>query len=485
MAEEGKKISFGFAKSLKKPALKSIVPQEQKKIDYIECLDEKNIKVIGKEEKKDEPLIIPLLGSKTWHDRIVNKIDADIFEPKAIKEEPVDIKQEELPELTNGNTLSKDSVVIKQESGENNENEVTLEEQAAKEIIEELKSNEKQQTKTNSLTLPVVEDQSLRGKEQSSLEDYEKIPVDAFGVAMLRGMGWQPGKGIGKNEKLVAAVIPELRPKGMGLGADKVTSQKNSKDSKKPDEELKIEKGTFVKIIAGKQSNNYGQIEGFDDDAGRLIIKLALGGNSISVNEFMVQPVTKSEYSKNAKVLNTKKYEEYKDKESKELKHKAVKKKRSSSEHSESSDDDDRPNVDGKRKKSTKQEKDKHNKIDDKKSKSRKRYSESVSDDDGTSDHGKKKKKDRSRSSSSDSHELKKAKKSKKSKKHKKQDSSPERASKKHKKKEDQDLDLPTNDNTFRECTLLFYFRDELYNFVYTHFVIKLIFTKLYFLSYP
>ena len=69
-------------------------------------------------------------------------------------------------------------------------------------------------------------------------------------------------------------------------------------------DEVKIEKGTFVKIIAGKQSNNYGQIEGFDDDAGRLIIKLALGGNIISVNEFMVQPVTKPEYSKNSKVLS-------------------------------------------------------------------------------------------------------------------------------------------------------------------------------------
>lgn len=36
---------------------------------------------------------------------------------------------------------------------------------------------------------------------QSTVEDYEKIPVDAFGLAMLRGMGWKPGKGIGKNEK--------------------------------------------------------------------------------------------------------------------------------------------------------------------------------------------------------------------------------------------------------------------------------------------
>ncbi|OIF91483.1 hypothetical protein A7N06_19575 [Acinetobacter baumannii] len=88
----------------------------------------------------------------------------------------------------------------------------------------------------------------------------------------------------------------------MGLGADKVALQKKNTDSKKEEKEVKIEKGTFVKIIAGKQSNNYGQIEGFDDDAGRLIIKLALGGNIISVNEFMVQPVTKSEYSKNSKV---------------------------------------------------------------------------------------------------------------------------------------------------------------------------------------
>ena len=47
MAEEGKKISFGFAKSIKKPVLQNAIPQEKKKVDYIECLDEKGIKVIG------------------------------------------------------------------------------------------------------------------------------------------------------------------------------------------------------------------------------------------------------------------------------------------------------------------------------------------------------------------------------------------------------------------------------------------------------
>uniref|UniRef100_V9IKB6 G patch domain and KOW motifs-containing protein n=1 Tax=Apis cerana TaxID=7461 RepID=V9IKB6_APICE len=274
MAEEGKKVSFGFAKSIKKPVLKNIVPQEEKKVDYIECLDEKNIKVIGEEEKKDEPLVIPLLGSKTWHDRIINHIDADIFEPKENKEkiEDVNINKEVKSKLSNGNASPQ--IITKEPEQLVDNKVVTLEEQAAKEIIEELKSKEQQETKTNDFTLPLVEDQSLRGQEQSTLEDYERIPVDVYGFAMLRGMGWQPGKGIGRNEKIVSAVIPELRPKGMGLGADKVTQQKNT-DSNKQEEELKIEKGTFVKIIAGKQSNNYGQIEGFDDDAGRLIIKIS------------------------------------------------------------------------------------------------------------------------------------------------------------------------------------------------------------------
>lgn len=47
MADEVKKISFGFSKSVKKPVLQNVVSQERKKVDYIECLDEKSIKVIG------------------------------------------------------------------------------------------------------------------------------------------------------------------------------------------------------------------------------------------------------------------------------------------------------------------------------------------------------------------------------------------------------------------------------------------------------
>lgn len=103
--------------------------------------------------------------------------------------------------------------------------------------------------------------------------------------------------------RLVTPIVPELRPIGMGLGADKIALRKQDGKIQSEEEELRIQKGSFIKIIAGKRNNAYGQIEGFDD-AGRLIVKMALNGNTISVNECIVQVVTKAEYSKNSKVLS-------------------------------------------------------------------------------------------------------------------------------------------------------------------------------------
>ncbi|XP_018376053.1 PREDICTED: nitrilase homolog 2 isoform X2 [Trachymyrmex cornetzi] len=306
MAEESKKISFGFAKSVKKTILGKQKLHQEKKVDYIECLDDKAIKVIGKEEKKDELVIIPLLESNTWHDRIINKIDAsksktsnDDMQKVKIKEESQQISNGDLTSIDRSVSLS--NIQIKTDSSIESKI-LTLDEQAVKEIIEDLNATDKNKDDLCDITLSLVKRQNLEGAEESTLEDYEKIPLNVFGSAMLRGMGWKPGEGIGKNPKLVIPIVPELRPIGMGLGADKKALQKQDGKTQKEEEELRIQKGSFIKIIAGKRSNAYGQIEGFDD-AGRLIVKMALNGNTISVNECIVQVVTKPEYSKNSKVL--------------------------------------------------------------------------------------------------------------------------------------------------------------------------------------
>jgi len=36
---------------------------------------------------------------------------------------------------------------------------------------------------------------------QATDDDYEKVPIEQFGLAMLRGMGWKDGEGVGKNKK--------------------------------------------------------------------------------------------------------------------------------------------------------------------------------------------------------------------------------------------------------------------------------------------
>lgn len=54
---------------------------------------------------------------------------------------------------------------------------------------DELQTEGPSQAKPDSVLLP---DQQV--PEEA---DYEAVPVEAYGLAMLRGMGWKPGKGIG------------------------------------------------------------------------------------------------------------------------------------------------------------------------------------------------------------------------------------------------------------------------------------------------
>ncbi|KAK9376272.1 DExH-box splicing factor binding site-domain-containing protein [Lipomyces chichibuensis] len=39
--------------------------------------------------------------------------------------------------------------------------------------------------------------------DEPTLQDYEAVPVEEFGFALLRGMGWKEGEGIGRNRKRV------------------------------------------------------------------------------------------------------------------------------------------------------------------------------------------------------------------------------------------------------------------------------------------
>jgi len=74
-------------------------------------------------------------------------------------------------------------------------------------------------------SLKELEDQKLRHDlmnlpEQATLEKYEELPVEEFGEALLRGMGWEKGKPIGRNATAVVAPVECVKRQcTLGLGA--------------------------------------------------------------------------------------------------------------------------------------------------------------------------------------------------------------------------------------------------------------------------
>ncbi|GJN94575.1 hypothetical protein Rhopal_007658-T1 [Rhodotorula paludigena] len=57
--------------------------------------------------------------------------------------------------------------------------------------------------------------------DEASLDDYARVPVGQFGLAMLRGMGWQPGQAASRSGRTgpVEAHVPSSRPALLGIGA--------------------------------------------------------------------------------------------------------------------------------------------------------------------------------------------------------------------------------------------------------------------------
>lgn len=75
---------------------------------------------------------------------------------------------------------------------------------------------------------PIDEDESFRSDvasrpDSAKLEDYAAVPVEEFGAALLRGMGWKEGDVVGKRKGVVSkARVVERRPALLGIGAKEV-----------------------------------------------------------------------------------------------------------------------------------------------------------------------------------------------------------------------------------------------------------------------
>ena len=88
-------------------------------------------------------------------------------------------------------------------------------------------------------------------------------------------MGFDPKVGVGGfNKAVVECMAPDVRPKGLGLGAQRPNtggdSNKQGGGQKNASEEdLTMKKGAYVVVEIGKNKGSYGKVEGLDEESAR------------------------------------------------------------------------------------------------------------------------------------------------------------------------------------------------------------------------
>ena len=130
------------------------------------------------------------------------------------------------------------------------------------------------------LLLPPEEDlrryqqQLQAAAEQSTLDDYASTPIEEFGAALLRGMGWEEGKAVGRRN--IRGTIPQAiefvpRPSGLGLGANPAPAPpKKERKHIKPGESRQAKPD----MVALDANGNIKNVRGLDE---KLVERNSLG----------------------------------------------------------------------------------------------------------------------------------------------------------------------------------------------------------------
>ncbi|KAG0225950.1 hypothetical protein BGW41_004454 [Actinomortierella wolfii] len=259
------KLSFGMAKSaakkpqtISKPSAFGSTADDKPAAQVDELI--KGFKgnevesLVEKEEKG--PLVIPMEENVNWRQQILSK-RKKLYVPEQSQEKPIKVtetlttnaqyglivpkrpKRDSSPDQSSAAAAVESEAIVTEEATVETREE-TLEEQAIRKL--ELETLGKSATESQP-TLSLGQQENIRGDDleafqndldnlpdEATLDDYEKVPVEEFGAALLRGMGW---KG---DTNGVSPVLYQQRPALLGLGAKPREPEPVTKKYVKPGE---------------------------------------------------------------------------------------------------------------------------------------------------------------------------------------------------------------------------------------------------------
>ncbi|KAG1809509.1 DExH-box splicing factor binding site-domain-containing protein [Suillus variegatus] len=143
------------------------------------------------------------------------------------------------PQLSGIQFGNKEVKVDRSTTSTDEENNMIVEERQKEDIVEETEDQKALRAlldggmdsapQIDSIPVPPTETEALQQDvadlpDVATIEDYARVPITAFGAAMLRGMGWVDGGAVTSSERakknaLVEPYLPKSRPALLGIGA--------------------------------------------------------------------------------------------------------------------------------------------------------------------------------------------------------------------------------------------------------------------------
>ncbi|CAL1374470.1 unnamed protein product [Linum trigynum] len=155
--------------------------------------------------------------------------------------------------------------------------------------------------------------------DDEGFKEFEDVPVEGFGAALLAGYGWTEGRGIGKNAKVDVEVKQYFkRTDKQGLGFLSHESEMSSDKNKQKEKGREIEKekdrdgkadgfavGKVVRVVAGSRGDAVGSKGTVVEILGTewLVLKLAKTGEELRVHASDVAALGSGEEEKCLKKL--------------------------------------------------------------------------------------------------------------------------------------------------------------------------------------